>query len=129
MSLSFVSLVSKRLYAGIQAKLGDVFVIHDDQPFVSVLDESDVGFDEARLGFVVTQAGTRIESADVIERLLHGFHGATQGAPDFLKLLVLHGAQMLIDDGDGVRKRLGGGFSVAVLVQFELQLVVTQLIE
>jgi hypothetical protein len=23
-------------------------------------------------------------------------------SPDFLKLLVLHGAQMLIDDGDGV---------------------------
>ena len=36
---------------------------------------------------------------------------------------------MLIDDGDGVGKRLGRGFSVAVLVQLVLLLVVTQLIE
>ena len=92
-----------------------------------MLDEGDVGLDEAGLDFVVTQAGARIEGADVVERGLHGFDGAADGLGNFFVLLVLQGAQMLVDDGRGVLQNLRG--AVAVFVQRKLRLVITKLAE
>ncbi len=97
-----MSLGQQALVGGIQAELGHVFVVHDDQPLVAVLHESHIGLDQAGLNFVVAQSGPRIEGANVIERLLHSLDGTADGARDFLVLLVLQSAQMLIDDGDGI---------------------------
>src|ERR1700686_2728717 len=90
------------LVGRIQAKLGQVFIFHDDQPLVAVLHESDIGFDEARLDLVVAQTRTGIEGANVVESLLHGFDRTSDGLGDFFVLLVLQAAQMLVDDGRGV---------------------------
>src|SRR2546430_2490355 len=88
-----------------------------------------VRFNEARLGFVVTQPGTGIQRADIVERLLHSFYGTAEGTGDFFVLLVLHRPQILVHNRDGIGKSLRGGFSVAVLVQFVLLLMVAQLVK
>ncbi len=40
----------------VQAQLRDLFVVHDDDEAVALLDEGDVGLDEAGLDLVVAQA-------------------------------------------------------------------------
>jgi len=44
------------------AELRKIFLVHDDKPFIAVFDESNIGFDEARLNVVVAQAwrGSRV---------------------------------------------------------------------
>ena len=110
---------------GIEPKLGQVFVIHDDQPLVAVLDEGNVGLDQACLNFVVTQAGTGIESADVLQRLQHGLHWAPDSLADFFVLFVLQAAQMLVDYGDRILQKLS--CAVAVLMLSELGLMKAKL--
>ena len=108
------------LVGGIQAKLRQVFVVHDDQPLVAVLDEGDIGLDQPRLNLVVAQTGARIEGANVVERRLHGFDGTADGLCDFFVLLVLQAAQVLVDDGHGVLKNLRGAVSVLLLRELRL---------
>ena len=90
-----------------------------------MLHECNVGLDQPCLDFVVAQAGTRIQRADVVERLQHGFQRTSNRFRNFLVLLVLHGPKVLIDDGRGVLQKLF--CAVAVLVQCQLLLVVAQL--
>ena len=94
-------------------------------------DESDVGLDEAGLAFVVLQAGAGIEGADVVDGLLHGVGGTADGFGNFFVRLVLHGAQVLVDDGNGIQQNLCGAIDglVAILMERELLLVIAQLAE
>ena len=117
------------LVGGIQAKLGQVIIVHEHQPLVAVFDERDVGLDQAGLALVVLQAGTGIESANVVEGMLNRFVRSSDGLGNFFVLLVLHGAQMLIDDGDGILQNLGGAVTafLSVLRERELLLVILQL--
>ena len=103
------------LVRGIQAKLRQVFVVHDDQPLVAVLDEGNVGLDEACLDLVVAQTGAGIERANVVQRRLHGFDRTPDGLGDLFVLLVLQAAQMLIDDGHGILQNLLRAVAVLVL--------------
>src|ERR1700722_3300531 len=138
--LVVAAVAGNKLFVGrIQAKLGQVFVVHDHQPLVAMLHESNVGLDEARLGFVVTQAGAGIERSDVIQCIFDRLQRTADGSRDFFVLLILQGAQMLIDDRGGVlenlRRAVAVSFSVlvavflSVLVQRELLLVIAQLVE
>ena len=113
----------------IQAKLGQVIVIHQDQPLIAVLDESDIWFDEAGLALVVLQAGAGIESANVIEGVLNGFIRPSDGLGNFFVLFVLNGSQVLIDDSDGVLQNLRSAIAafVSIFVERELLLVILQL--
>ena len=71
-----------------------------------MLDESDVRLDQAWLDLVVAQSGARIESTDVLQRRLNGFDRTADRLGDFFVLLVLHRAQMLVDDRNRVGKNL-----------------------
>ena len=93
-----------------------------------MLDERDVGFDQPRLALVITQTGARIEGADVVQRLLHGFYGPVDRLRDFLVLLHLQRAQVLVNHGDTVIQHFRGR-SISVFVNRELLLVVTKLAE
>ena len=114
MFLSLTVACNQLLVRRIQAELRQAFVVHDDQPFVAVFDEGDIWLDETRLSLVVLQAGPGIESADVVERGLDSVYRTVDGFGDFFVLLVLHAAQMLIDDGAGILQDLCG--TVAVFV-------------
>jgi len=81
-----------------------------------VLDECYVGLNEARRGRVVAQAGTRVESSDEFERLLHGLDGTADGLGHYLLLLELQGTQVLVDHRQRVGKDLRR--AMAVLLQF-----------
>src|ERR1700716_99609 len=94
-----------------------------------MLHKSNVGLDQPRLALVVTQTGAGIECPDVFQSFLNGFRGTADRARNFLVLLVLQGAQMLIYDRDRIGKHLRSGFTVAVLVGGQLLLVVAPLIE
>src|SRR5882672_4008997 len=63
------------LVGRIEAKLRQIVVVHQDQPLVAVLDESDIGFNQAGLDFVVLQPRAGIKSADVVDGLLYGVGG------------------------------------------------------
>src|SRR5581483_1164533 len=88
------------LVGGIKPQRGKVFIVHDDQPFVTVFDEGNVRLNQSRLNFVVAQTGSRIESLDEIERRNHRLDRATQSFADFPVLLQLHSAQVRIDYSD-----------------------------
>jgi hypothetical protein len=90
------------LVGGIEAKLGQVLVVHDDQPLVAVLDECDVRLDQPRLNYVVAKSRAWIECADKFQSLLNGFDGTSNGFGNFLMLLVLQSAQVLVHDRDCV---------------------------
>src|ERR1700681_2995872 len=92
-----------------------------------MLDEGHVGLDEARLDFVVAQAGAGIESTDVVERLLHGFDGTADRLSNLFVQLVLQSAQMLVDYRRGIFENLLR--AVAILVECQLRLVVAELVE
>ncbi len=94
--------VEQLFVAGVEAELGNIVVVQDAHVFVALLDEGDVGLDEARLHRVVAQPGPRVERADQVHRLLHGLERAVHALADFLELLVLELAQVFADDHDGV---------------------------
>ncbi len=117
------------LVRGIQAKLRHVFVVHHDQPLVAVLHESDIGLDQPRLRLVVAQAGTRIEGADVVERLLHRFDRTPNRLGDFLDIACSAPRADAGRQSRLHRQNLRSGFSVAVPLQLKLLLMVAQLVE
>ncbi len=61
--------------------------------------------------------------------MLHCIERTCDGLGNLFVLFVLHGAQMLVDDGDGILQDLRGAVAVflPVLVQSELLLVIAQL--
>ena len=79
------------LVSRIKAKLRYVFVIHQDQPLIAVLDESDIGFNQSSRTFVITESRTGIECANVVEGRLHCLDRATSRLGNLFVLLVLHG--------------------------------------
>ena len=113
---------------GVQAQLGHVFVIHDDQPLVTMLDESDIGFDQSGGNLVVLKSRTRIEGADVVERGQDGLHRPPDRPANLFELLQSDCAQMLIHHRHRVFHDLLGG-AVAVSMVLQLRQVIAQLIE
>ncbi len=67
-------------------------------PRVIHLAEIDVGLNEARLGFVVAQAGPGIELLDDFERALDDFERPVERSGNFFQLVGLHLFQMFGDD-------------------------------
>src|SRR5208282_5989411 len=111
-----------------QAQLRHILVIHDDQPLVPVLHESDIGLNQPGGNLVVAQPRPRIECADIFEGRLHCLDWTSDGAPNLLELLQRYRFQMLIDYGNRIaHNRLGQG--IAVRVQLQLLQMVAQLIE
>ena len=110
---------------GIQAQLRDFLVVHQDQVFVALLDESHVRLDQPGLDFVVAQTGTRIEGADEVHGRHHGFQRPAHDLGNFLVVLVLQRVQMLIDEHDRIVQRFQFRHmsAVAVLAMDALQVV------
>src|SRR5436305_6417638 len=107
------TVASDQLLVGrIEPKLGHILVVHDDQPLVAVLHECDVRLDQPWLDYVVAKSGAGIERADVFQRLLTGFDRAPNSFADFLVLLVLQAAQVLVHYRDCVLQNLGSAVSV-----------------
>src|SRR5262249_14791205 len=126
--LVVVSVTRDELLVGrIEAQLGQVFVVHDDQPLISVLHKSDIRLNQASLDFVVSKPGTRIEGSNVIEGTLDRFDRASDGFGNFLVLFVLHATQVLIDDRHGVLQYLHRTITVFVLCK--LSLMKSQLVQ
>src|ERR1700686_4640901 len=100
-----------------------------------MLDERDIGFDQAGLDFVVLQAGARIEGPDVIDGLLNRIGRTADRFGNFFVLLALDRAQVLVADGDGILQNLRGtvaGFFCGLVSVFALRkllLVIAQLAE
>jgi hypothetical protein len=102
-----------------------------------MFDESDIRLDQASLDFVVLQAGAGIEGANVVDGLLDGIRGASDGLGDFFVLLALHGSEVLVDYGNGILEDLRGAVGrlfcgvvsvfFSVLMVRELLLVMMQL--
>ena len=82
----------KFLVGRIETKLRQVFVVHDDQPLVSVLDEGDVGLDQASLDFVVLQAGARDRGCGCSRARSGRPRSGANGLGDLFVLLVLNAA-------------------------------------
>src|SRR5579864_1168190 len=115
------------LIGRIQAKLWYVFIVHQTEPLIAMLDESDVRLNQSRGGLVVALPRTRIERLDELQRRRNRFQRTTDRFGNFLVLFHLHGAQMLVNDGDRVGENLGGAIPVFLLRM--LLLDVAQLIE
>src|SRR5207237_671378 len=56
------------LIGRIQAKLWYVFIVHQTEPLIAMLDESDVRLNQSRGGLVVALPRTRIERLDELQR-------------------------------------------------------------
>src|SRR5579859_765456 len=84
--------------SGAEAELRHVVFVQEDLPLAIHFTEIDVGLDEARFGFVVTQAGPRIELLDDFERALDDLERAVERAGNFFQLVGLHLLQMFGDD-------------------------------
>src|SRR5438445_8915134 len=117
------------LVGRVQAKLGSIVVIHQAQPLVAMFNESDVGLNQPRLHLVVAQSRTRIESTDIIERLLHHLNWTAYRLADFLVLFHLQGTQMLVNNGNRIVDDLSRGFSMVVFQMWNLLLLVSQLVQ
>src|SRR5215469_6278183 len=89
--------IEEALVCRIQAKLRDVFVVHQAEPLVAVLHEGDIRLDKTRCALVVPQAWTRIEGLNELDCGLDRFDGASKSLPDFLVLLQLESTQVTID--------------------------------
>src|SRR5262245_24246212 len=92
-----------------------------------MFDECDIRLNQSRRCLVVTKYGPGIESTNVFQRGLNGFHGAIDRAADLFKLLKRYCPQMLINDGHGVANQLFSG-SAAIdrlrqLCEMETQLI------
>ena len=90
-----------------------------------MLHEGNIGLDQACLNFVVTQAGTGIESTDILQRLQHGLHWAPDSFADFFVLFVLQAAQVLVHYRDRILQKLS--CAVAVFMLSELGLMKAKL--
>ena len=69
-----------------------------------MLDEGDVGLDQAGGRLVVLLTGARIERLDELERGGNGLNRPANHLGDFLVLLHLHRAQVLVDDAQSRRR-------------------------
>ena len=83
---------------GLRRSCGMSSSFREDLPLIIDFAEIDVGLDQARLGFVVAQAGPRIELLDDFERALDDFQRTIQRARNFLQLVGLHLLQMFGND-------------------------------
>src|SRR5213079_3396257 len=90
-----------------------------------MLNECDVGLNQSRLNFVVLLSGPWVQSANVIQCGLDCFDRPRNGSRDFLMLLILQGAKVLVHDCD----RIGKHLSSSVSVFSELSLMITELVE
>ena len=104
----FVGTVARdQLLVGrIEAKLRQVFVVHDDQPFIPMLHEGDVRLDQSSLNFVIAKTRTGVERANVLESLLHGFDRTANRFGNFFMLFVLNAAKVVVDDSHGILQNL-----------------------
>src|SRR5262249_24731941 len=94
------------------------------QPFIAMLDKGNVRLNQARLHFVVTKTGPRIERADVIKSSWNCLNRSVDGPRNFLMLLVLQRSQMLVNDRNSILSDL----CWAVSILAKLRLVIAQLI-
>ena len=83
---------------GVQPKLRQVVVVHENLPFAIHFAELNVRLDKPRLGFVVAQAGLRIEALDHVHGALHELDRAIERPRDIFELVILQKLQMLADD-------------------------------
>src|SRR5215469_6825705 len=113
------------LVGRIEAELGQVFVIHDDQPLVPMLDECNVRLDQTSLDLVVTQARARIERPNVIEGSLYSLNRTANRLGDFFVLLTLKAAQVAVHDSNRILQNLYRAISILLLGK--VNLVVAQL--
>src|SRR5437660_2958726 len=90
-----------------------------------MFNESNIRLNQSRLNFVVLLSGTRVQSANVIQCGLDCFDGPRNGSRDFLMLLILQGAKMLVHNRDCIGKHLHSTVSIFA----ELSLMITELVE
>src|SRR6266446_10376575 len=81
-----------------QPQLRHVVFIQERLPLVIHLPEVHIRLDKTRLRFVVTQARTRIEFLDRVQRVFHHLERPVQGARYFFHLVGLDLFQVLRDD-------------------------------
>ena len=86
-----------------------------------MLHKRNIRLNQSCLDLVVTQSGTGIEGTDIFQSLLHSFDGTSDGLRDFLMLLVLQAAQVLVYNGNRILQNLSR--AIAILVVRELRLM------
>src|SRR5258708_5886583 len=90
-----------------------------------MLNECNVRLNQSRLDFVVLLSGPWVQSANVIQCGLDCFDGPRNGSRDFLVLLILQGAKVLVNNRDCICQHLCGAVSILV----ELYLVIAELVK
>src|SRR5437762_11326301 len=90
-----------------------------------MFNESNIRLDQSGLNFVVLLPGPWVQGTNVFKRGLDRFDRPRNGSRDFLVLLILQGAKVLVHNRNRIGKHLRGTVSVFA----ELRLVITELVK